>query len=268
MFHSVFLWSKRSLFFCLIFTGMLLGVTIQSSFAFPITFNISGNITGISRGGNAPSLSDIPSITLGTTWSSTIVLDSDTPDLFPDLSVFGQYAVSSFSFNIGPEISYSSNDFVVPAIHGTTFSELNIGAPLDNSAGALFNFVSFASSVDPPIIVDGVFIDNGVVETFSIEKTVIKLEQLLALNANDSIGFFANTNLSDLTGLNRFAVDVHSLSSNRFLSVDGSVTSFEVTGEQSTIPEPTTIALLGIGLAGLTGAEVRRRRKKIPVNNS
>ena len=35
-----------------------------------------------------------------------------------------------------------------------------------------------------------------------------------------------------------------------------------VGAEEQVIPEPTTVALLGIGLVGLAGAEVRRRRKK------
>ncbi len=41
-----------------------------------------------------------------------------------------------------------------------------------------------------------------------------------------------------------------------------SLSEIEVTFANATVPEPTTIALLGIGLVGLAGGAVRRRRKK------
>lgn len=63
-------------------------------------------------------------------------------------------------------------------------------------------------------------------------------------------------------------IDSNALELNESIDIISLSQRFSQTPTEAPIPEPATIALLGIGLAGLAGAEARRRRKKKADENS
>ena len=75
---------------------------------------------------------------------------------------------------------------------------------------------------------------------------------------------------NDLSAAARTALSSFSIKVNKYPSrTDEDAEGLRVLSVYAEpIPEPATIALLGIGLAGLAGAEARRRRKKKAVDNS
>ncbi|MCP4266808.1 MAG: PEP-CTERM sorting domain-containing protein [Candidatus Brocadiaceae bacterium] len=89
----------------------------------------------------------------------------------------------------------------------------------------------------------------------------------------DGVGAVSTSSVSILSGLNKqYSFDFASFAgaadfsdtSTLLMEVDGStVANLQLTVDMiSTVPEPGTVALLGIGLAGLIGVGARRRAKK------
>jgi len=161
--------------------------------------------------------------------------------------------ITAFAFN-NPSDSISS----VSLVSSDTDFELIGGSGFDNSINAMpygdFDIgVSLSNRGNNPFQGGGnpqKGIGVGIEETFTFSLTVTALSNLNIQNFLGELSIGNATSKQPAFFIARFR-GFNDGGSNKTL------------GEANhPIPEPTTIALLGIGLVGLAGAEVRRRRKK------
>ena len=172
----------------------------------------------------------------------------------------GGYITGTFDFDGGlPPDSFFGIEILNFASAGgeiagepTTDDAAWMGVSFDASTGQLSGFWGDESGFGPLG-----FVDLGVV---GVDTTIgLKLEidsvtdEVTAYFDYKGSGFITHAGSTDFTelGFDTFTGSIADIYTGGF-----------VAGEGLAVPEPATVALLGIGLAGFAGAAVRRRQKK------
>jgi hypothetical protein len=167
---------------------------------------------------------------VGATVANTLKLSSTGGDLIFMGPGYGGGDTNYYSYN-GTDFLMGYSDLTFTRVSGAAFSVQSLD--LKDWGGN----VSSAT-------VTGYFANGGsVVRQISLDSTPNQVKQ----SGND----FTNYALSGFTGLNSFSVKGNSGS---WLAVDN------ITINAAAVPEPGTLAVFGLGLAGL--AAMRRRKQK------
>ncbi len=207
-----------------------------------ITFRATGNITHIGSGLDTD-------ILLGDSFTLDLTFDSALPDLNGS-SLRGRYLGEHMSLETGtfqadtfagpsfaPDINISNNFFVNIDQYGWNSGLEPHQAPLQGDRELVSIVTQFQDN-------QGTIFDSDALPLIPPDINEFEVSKLELLFSNDYTPGIA-------------AFDAK--------WIYGDITQLSVV---PAVPEPTTLALLGIGLIGLAGAEVRRRRKKKAVDKS
>ncbi len=219
-------------------------------YAFPITYNYSGRI-----------IKTYTSLFMpleGQEFSGSFTYDTDDIDLYiSGLSNFYPAINSTLLINPGNYVNFTNFDW-----HPLIITDTTLEAFADNSSTQGHDVDWLLDSVDleqtsiglslgffgapsPEFIFDG--LTNGTLS----ESDFLSEEIAVTIDGNlYPLSKYLHLQVVETTGPEIWDLRYH--------NIYGEITNISA----NVIPEPTTIALLGIGIVGLAGAEIRRRRKK------